>query len=280
MARRNTQSSPGFMIFIGIVMVVMSMVIFTTGNNTKKMHKRCTQSTNNGIVQSVTKQRRTRKTGKHSRTTYYVYPTSYTFDVEGKAYSGSSTLSSGQRVDVGTRITVYYNPSNPAADHYTRYDDTGTGGMVASVFVGLIGVILFVSGIKTKASRRNIGGVRGMAAGAVLSGMNGNNNYNYNTYNGNSYNNNGYNNGYNNNFNNNYNNGFNDTNSYNNNYNNGYNNNNYNSYDSNGFNSYNNGYNNTNSYNNGYNNDYNNSYNNNNVYSGSSNNYNDFNQLN
>ena len=279
MARRNTQASPGFMIFIGIVMVVMSMVIFTTGNNTKKMHKRCTQSTN-GIVQSVTRQRRTRKSGKHRRTTYYVYLTGYEFEVNSKPIHGSSTLQSGERLSEGANLTVYYNPSDPDNDHYTRYDDTGTGGMVASVFVGLTGVILFVSGIKTKASRRSMGGVRGMAAGAVLSGMNGNNNYNsnYNNYNYNSTNS----------FNNNYNNGFSDTNSYNN-YNNGYNNNNsYNTYDSNGFNNNNNGYNNNNSYNNGYSNDYNNnynnnynnSYNNNNVYSGSSNNYNDFNQLN
>ena len=252
MARRNTKTSPGFNIFIGIVMILAALILFVTGSNTKKMHKRCTQSTN-GIVQSVRQERRTRKSGKR-RTTYYVYVTGYEFEVDNQPIHGSSTLQSGQRLSEGASLLVYYNPSKPNIEHYTRYDDSGTGSVVCSIFIGLMGVLFFVSGVKTKAARKNIVGVREMAAGTVLSGMNGN--YNYNNYN-NNYNT----------YSNDYNNSFGNSNGYNdNNFNNGYSNNYNNNYNSN--------------YNNNYNNGYNNGYNNNNAYSDGSNNYNDFNQLN
>ena len=261
--RRNTKSSPGLAIFMGIIFVFFAVVIFSMGTKTNNMRKRCTKSTT-GIVQSVRQERRTRKKGKHRRETYYVYVTGYEFDVDGKEYHGSSTLNS--RISEGATLTISYNPSKPAEEHYSNYDSSGAGGIAASVVFGALGIIVFITGIKEKARQGGSGFSRVAAAGTgvVLNGLNNNNNYNYNNYNSN-----GYNNGYNNNLNNNYN-------TYNNDYNNSFGNSN--GYSDNNFNNgYNNNYN--NSYNNNYNNGYNNGYNNNNVYS-STNNYNDFNQLN
>ena len=267
--RRNTKSSPGFTIFFGLIWVVVAIVMFSVGTGKNNMRKRCTESTT-GVVQSVRMERRSRKSGKHSRTTYYVYVTGYEFEADGKEYSGSSTLSESQRLEIGSTLRVSYNPSNPEKDHFSNYDNSGTGGIAVAIFLGVIGIIVVISGFREKARLGGSGFSRAAASGTgvVLNGMNNNNNYDYNNYNNN------FNNGYNNNYNNN---------NYNNNYNNN-NNNNYNGYNNNnGYsnNNYDNGYNNNynNNYNNGYNNNYNNSYNNNNVYSGG-NDYNDFNQLN
>ena len=256
MSRRSSREmSPGAAIFFGIVMVVIAVVMFRIGSTTKNMHKRCTQATN-GVVQSVREERRTRKSGKHSRTrksgkhsrrvTYYVYVTQYEFDVDGKEYTGKSTLSSSERLSVGATLNVHYNSADPAKDHYTDYDDNGTGGIFFAVFMGLFGLVFTSAGIKKKLTGGV--GVRQAVVGAALASSN-NNNFS------NSYNNN-YNNS-NNNFNNSYNN-----NSFNGSFNNSGSNNGV--YSSSGFNnSYNN-----NGYNNGYNNNYNNG------------NNNDFNQLN
>ena len=293
--RRNTKSSPGFMIFFGLIWVIIALVMFYTSSVTKNMHERCTESTT-GVVQSVSSERRTRKSGKHRRVTYYVYRTNYAFDADNKTVYGTSTLSASERLETGSTLAVKYNPSNPEKEHYTRYDENGKGGMIVSGFFGVIGLIVVISGISQKAKSGGSGFSRAAAGtGVLLNGMNNNSNYNYNTYNSNGYNNgynnNSYNNGYNNNYNNgynsnNYNNGYNNSynNDYNsNNYNNGYNNSYNNDYNSNNYNNgYNNNYNNdynNNNYNNGYNNNYNNGYDNNNVYSGG-NDYNDFNQLN
>jgi hypothetical protein len=271
--RRNTKSSPGLAIFMGIIFVFFAVVIFSMGTQTNNMRKRCTKSTT-GIVQSVRQERRTRKRGKHRRETYYVYVTGYEFEADGKEYSGSSTLNS--RISEGAAIKVNYNPSKPAEEHYSNYDSSGNAGIAASVVFGMIGIIAVIAGFKEKARQGTLRGMAAAGTGVVLNGFNGmnnNNNYNYNNYNSNGYNN-GYNNSYNNNLNNNYNTYSND---YNNSFagSNGYNDNNFN----NGYsNNYNNNYN--SNYNNNYNNGYNNGYNNNNVYSGGSNNYNDFNQLN
>lgn len=257
MSRRSSREmSPGAAIFFGIVMVVIAVVMFRIGSTTKNMHKRCTQATN-GVVQSVREERRTRKSGKHSRrVTYYVYVTQYEFDVDGKEYTGKSTLSSSERLSVGATLNVHYNSADPAKDHYTDYDDNGTGGIFFAVFMGLFGLVFTSAGIKKKLTGGV--GVRQAVVGAALASSN-NNNFS------NSYNNN-YNNS-NNNFNNSYNN-----NSFNGSFNNSGSNNGV--YSSSGFNnSYNNNNYNNNGYNNnGYNNGYNNNYNNGNN--------NDFNQLN
>lgn len=299
--RRNRQASPAALIFCSIVMVIMAVVIFRVGSAQKKETARCT-GTATGTVTSVREERRTKKSGKHSRTTYYVYITDYTFDVNGTEYTGFSTLSASERHNVGDTITVKYNPDKPSEEHRTPYDASGAGSEAAAIFVGIFGVIFFFAGIKAKADKaRGIGvgaqpiSMRQAAVGAILGAAERSNN------------NNSYNNNYNNNYSNtnsNFNNGYNN-NSYNNNsFDNGYNNNNsynsangsYSSFNSNGSfndngsfgnsfggnNGYNNGYG-DNNYNNGYSsNNYNNGYNNNNY----NNNYNngfggsDFNQLN
>ncbi|SFB71819.1 DUF3592 domain-containing protein [Ruminococcus albus] len=180
MSRRSTKPEPGIMIFMGIIMIIMALIFFVTGSNAQKMHKRCTQSTN-GTVQTVTRQMKTSQSGKYSRSTYYVYLTAYTFDVNGKAYSGSSTLSSGEKVDIGTSIKVYYNPSAPSDEHYTTYDDSGKGSMICSVLLTLFGVVFIVIGIRNTASRKGMKSVPEMAACAVITSINGQK-YNYGQY--------------------------------------------------------------------------------------------------
>lgn len=196
MARRNSrQASPGMTIVIGIIMIVISVAMFTIGNSVNNMRKRCTESTK-GVVQTVREERRTKKSGKHRRVTYYVYVTGYEFDVNGSTYSGSSTLSQSDRLNVGATLTVHYNSDKPAEEHYSQYDSSGTGGIFFSVFMALFGLVFTGSGIKRKLSGGM--GVRQAIVGAAMSGGFNNNN-NYNSYNNNGYNNNNYNNNYSNN---------------------------------------------------------------------------------
>ena len=167
--RRNTKSSPGFTIFFGLIWVIVAIVIFSVSNKTNNMRKRCTQSTT-GVVQSVRSERRTRKSGKHHRTTYYVYVTGYEFEANGKEYSGSSTLSASERLDTGATLKVTYNPSNPAKDHYSNYDNSGTGGMVVSGFLGVIGIIVVISGFAQKARQGGSGFSRAAARDCAILG--------------------------------------------------------------------------------------------------------------
>lgn len=154
------------MLICGLVFALAAIVMLYVGISRNNMRKRCTESTK-GVVQSVKQERRSRKSGKHSWKTYYVYKTAYEFEADGKVYSGCSTLSEYQKLNEGYSLSVKYNPSKPDKEHYTQYDKDGTGGIAASVFTGAICVIFLVSGFKEKAK---LGRSNGMDAD--LNGMN------------------------------------------------------------------------------------------------------------
>lgn len=165
-ARTNTVPSYKTFFFWGLILMLTATVMFFVGIYTNNMRERCTESTK-GVVQSVKQERRSRKSGKHSWTTYYVYKTAYEFEADGKVYSGRSTLSEFQKLNEGYRLSVKYNPSKPDKEHYTQYDKDGTGGIAASVFCGVIGVIILAAGIKDKARFNRSNGIN-----ADLNGMN------------------------------------------------------------------------------------------------------------
>ena len=164
--RKNTAPAHRSMIIWGLVFALAAIVMLSIGISKNNMRKRCTESTK-GVVQSVKQERRSRKSGKHSWTTYYVYKTAYEFEADGKVYSGRSTLSEFQKLNEGYRLSVKYNPSKPDKEHYTQYDKDGTGGIAASVFTGVICVIVLVAGFKEKARFDRSNGVD-----ADLNGMN------------------------------------------------------------------------------------------------------------
>lgn len=213
MARR-TKSSPMLNTVIGIVVLIIGL--FTIGKtvSTKKVMEKCT-STVQGEVTSVSRVRHSKKSGKRRRT-YYTYTTYYSYEVDGKRYTGSVSLGESNRLSEGSSINVSYEPAHPDNNCTSYARSQNTNGYVSGGFMILLGVVFTGSGIKSK-RRGNTLNDTARAAIPFAAGMDNNYNSNFNNYN-NNYNSNNFNNGYNNNFGGGYDNS--------NNYNNGYGNNN------------------------------------------------------
>ena len=235
MARsRSGRNHPVLTIIFGLIFAVVAAAGILSARAEKKMQERCTSSAS-AVVTSVSSERRSRKSGKH-RTYYYVYVTSYVFEANDSEYSGKTTLSSGERREVGDTMGVYYNPAKPT-EHFTENERVTAFSVVMPALFCVFGFIVVISALSVfRKARNNNMTVRDAMLGSAVAGSS-------------------------NNFNNNYNNNFGSYNSANNynSFNNGSSYNNNGSYSSSGFNnSYNNnGYVNTNSYNGGYSNNYN-----------------------
>ena len=165
-ARTNMVPSYKTLFFWGLILMLTATVIFFFGIYTNNMRERCTESTT-GVVKSVKKLRVTKKTGTHRTETNYWYKTTYEFKVDGKVYSGRSTLDEKRRLYEGSSLSVNYNPSKPGKEHYTPLDADCTGKFAVSVFFGVIGIIILAAGIKDKARFNRSNGIN-----ADLNGMN------------------------------------------------------------------------------------------------------------
>ena len=160
MARIRRPLSPAgrkMMIVFGFILIAAGIFLMISGianaDRLEKQYKACTATTE-GIVTDVKTKRTTSKTGKR-RTTKTTYYNVYDYEVDGVKYNDTEQYgSSKQTHSIGDKITVHYDPNEPAVNFTKDNSSSMKAGSIAAgcmlIFGGLMMVILLFIAPKIK----------------------------------------------------------------------------------------------------------------------------------
>lgn len=118
------------------ILLAVCVVLLNMGNDREALN--CSATTT-GTVIDYRKVPRTKKSP--------IYPTTYTYTVDGNVYQCEVTLSDLQKLEIGDDVTVHYNPSNPDECYTDADSQKSTINYIGSCFLGLFGIVMIIGGI-------------------------------------------------------------------------------------------------------------------------------------